>query len=97
MSKKKRRNRDEIRDYLLSCACCPLCKETKSAVDQIVDGVMRKIGRPDAVKKPDHYCIPRKCIVNPDKPREQCRWRDEYYAKNGMRPMGMLNGIENER
>ena len=56
---------------------------------------MNKLKLPE---QPDQYrCIASGCIVNPDKPKEQCHYRDEYYKKNGMRPMGMLDGIVQDR
>ena len=91
--KKRKRDRDDIRDYMLSCECCPLHKEGKSHVDMIIDGVMNRLGYPSATNK--HICTARKCIVNPKKPREQCPWRDEYWKKHGIHPVGLIDGIEN--
>ena len=91
--KKRKRNRDEIRDYMLSCECCPLHKEVKSTVDSIIDGVMNRLGHPS--KPNEHICIARKCVVNPKKVREDCHFREEYWKKHGILPVGMLDGIEN--
>lgn len=97
MGKKKqkspeRKHWDEVTEYLLSCSCCPLCKEKKSVVDDIINGVMNKLGYPNSPKQ--HVCLARGCIVNPDKPRKNCNFREEYYKKHGMRPMGLLDGIQ---
>ena len=89
--KKRRKNRDEIRDYMLSCECCPLYKETKSTIDTIIGGVMQRFGHPGLPNK--HICTAKKCEVNPKKVREECGFREEYWKKSGIRPAGVLGDL----
>ena len=89
---KKSKRRDLDKDYALCCGCCPLCKKRgPTLTEEIVEGVMKKLGHPPRVIE-EYICPVRKCVVNPMKPRS-CGIRDRYFLEHGMKPMGMLDGI----
>ena len=88
---KRRKHRDEIRDYMLSCECCPLCKQADRLVDRIINGVMTNLGY--SAKEAPFVCKSTGNIVNPKKPKEHCAFRDKYYRENGFRPAGLIDGL----